>query len=66
MKRTIRPASPGTAARASAAPDALSVLNRIKLALLEDEPIRDNRGYDPYDTSRSRPRDVWASKRKRA
>jgi hypothetical protein len=66
MKRTIRPAPPGAAARAAAASDPLTLLTRIKLALLEDEVMRDDKGYDPYDTSRSRPRDVWASKSKRA
>jgi hypothetical protein len=66
MKRTIRPASPGAAVRAAAASNPMAILTRIKLALLEDEPIRDDKGYDPYDTAKSRPRDVWASKRKRA
>jgi len=70
MKTTTEPPGPGTgkpsAKAESAAPrDPVSVLSRIKLALL-DEYKGDQRGYDPYDTSGQRSGDVWSKKRKRA
>jgi hypothetical protein len=64
MKRTAGPAKPG-ADEARPQSDPLSVLSRIKLALLDDY-ICEKRGYDPYDTSRGRAPDIWMSKRKRA
>jgi len=64
MKRTVRPATPGTA-QAVRESDSSSVLSRIKLAFL-DEYTSERRGYDPYDTSKSLTPDIWASKRKRA
>ena len=64
MKRTVRPAKP-PADNAVPAPDSSSVLSRLTLALL-DEYTCEKRGYDPYDTSRGRAADVWATKRKRA
>jgi hypothetical protein len=70
MKRTAGPAKPGTRkavpSQSTVAPsDPLAVLNRIKLALL-DEYTCEKRGYDPYDTSKGRTPDIWTSKRKRA
>jgi hypothetical protein len=70
MKRTAGPAKPGTERAASAdktvpPSDPLGVLSRIKLAFL-DEYTGENRGYDPYDTSKGRAPDIWMSKRKRA
>jgi hypothetical protein len=64
MKNTVRPAKPdiGTPRTDS---DPLSVLSRLKLALL-DEYKCERLGYDPYDTSRGRSPDVWTAKRKRA
>jgi hypothetical protein len=64
MKIIRRPAKPGTA-RALAASSPISVLSRIKLALL-DEYKGEQTGYDPYDTSGMRSRDLWSGKRKRA
>jgi hypothetical protein len=64
MKRTARPATPGTDETVQAS-DPLSVLGRIKLAFLDDTTC-EKHGYDPYDTSRGRGPDIWASKRKRA
>jgi hypothetical protein len=64
MKRTERPAKPGTRETRPES-DPLSVLSRIKLAFL-DEYTCEKRGYDPYDTSRGRAPDIWMSKRKRA
>ena len=64
MKKTKAPAKPdGIHAQKPCEP--LPVLTRIKLAFL-DEYVCEKPGYDPYDTSRSRGPDVWASKRKRA
>jgi hypothetical protein len=63
MKRTAGPAEPATAKALPA--DPLSVLSRIKLAFL-DEYTSEKRGYDPYDTSKARAPDIWATKRKRA
>ena len=64
MKRTAGPAKPGTE-EPSQSSDPLSVPGRIKLAFL-DESTCEKRGYDPYDTSKGRGPDIWASKRKRA
>jgi hypothetical protein len=64
MKRTIRSAKPGTA-KTSPTSDPLSVLGRLQLGFL-DEYTCEKSGYDPYDTSRGRSPDIWASKRKRA
>jgi hypothetical protein len=64
MKRIPRPTQP-TRSTTVAASNPLQALNRIKLALLE-EYTDEKRGYDPYDTSRDRAPDIWASKRKRA
>ena len=63
-KNTQTPAAPD-AAQSDKPSEPLSVLSRIKLAFL-DEYVCEKRGYDPYDTSRSRGPDIWASKRKRA
>jgi hypothetical protein len=53
--------------------ESLAALSRLKLALLDDYTREDKynftyerQGYDPYDTSRGRARDVWSTKRKRA
>jgi hypothetical protein len=64
MKRTTRPTKSGTPTPGTD-PDPLQVLSRIKLAFLDDY-TGEERGYDPYDTSKNRGRDVWMSKRKRA
>lgn len=66
MKRIVRPGGPDAVKPGSAAePISSQVLSRIQLALL-DEYQREQRGYNPYDTSRARARDVWNGKRKRA
>jgi len=65
MKRTVRPTSPGTAQATASAANPLDVLNRIKLAFLDDYTC-EKRGYDPYDTSTRAKPDIWAAKRKRA
>jgi hypothetical protein len=64
MKRTAGPGSPDTV-KTLPASDPLSVLSRIQLAFL-DEYTCEKRGYDPYDTSKARAPDIWASKHKRA
>ncbi len=61
MKRIPRSTQPTAAATSNP----LQALSRIKLALLEEYTV-EKRGYDPYDTSRDRAPDIWASKRKRA
>ncbi|HUI60294.1 MAG TPA: hypothetical protein VLX90_08725 [Steroidobacteraceae bacterium] len=70
MKTTADAPGPGTGQPSATvgtatARDPVSVLSRIKLALL-DEYKGDQGGYDPYDTSGQRSRDVWSRKRKRA
>jgi hypothetical protein len=64
MKRTARPAKPGTDETVQAS-NPLSAPSGIKLAFL-DEYTCEKRGYDPYDTSKGRAPDIWMSKRKRA
>jgi hypothetical protein len=64
MKNSTGPAKPATS-KTTSAPDPVSVLNRIKLAFL-DEYVCEKRGYDPYDTSKGRAPDIWSSMRKRA
>jgi hypothetical protein len=64
MKRTSNPAKPGTATTHQPS-EPLNLLKRIKLEFL-DEYVCEKRGYDPYDTSKGRVPDAWASKRKRA
>jgi len=65
MKKTTGPAQPANHSKTESASDPMSALNRIKLAFL-DEYVCEKSGYDPYDTSRGRAPDIWASKRKRA
>ena len=65
MKKTTGPAQPANNSSTKSASDPLSVLSRIKLAFL-DEYVCEKSGYDPYDTSRGRAPDIWASKHKRA
>ena len=70
MKTTKGPARPAPGksigpSKTTTPSDPLSVLNRIKLAFLDDY-VCEKRGYDPYDTSRGRAPDIWAAKRKRA
>jgi hypothetical protein len=62
MKRTEGPAKPQTTDTVQGLE---SVMSRIQLAFLEDF-TRERRGYDPYDSSKSRSPDIWALKRKRA
>ncbi len=68
MKHIVRPADPDVAkAHSAAEPLSGRVLSRIKLALLDEyKSERERLGYDPYDTSAARARDIWNGKRKRA
>ena len=63
MKNTSRSGPTRQALRSR--PAQLDVVTRIQLAL-QDEYKGEQKGYDPYDTSRARLRDVWSGKRKRA
>lgn len=63
MKKTTGPAQPANHSKTDSNP--MTALERIKLAFL-DEYVCEKTGYDPYDTSRGRSPDIWASKRKRA
>ena len=66
MKRTIRPTDPGTAQARAPSGDIEAVIERVRLAFLDDYTC-EKRGYDPYDTSRYRAvPDIWVNKRKRA
>jgi len=68
MKSSVHPVMPDTE-NTEAVSDPTSVASRIQL-LLEDAFLDDyaceKRGYDPYDSSKGRLPDVWATKRKRA
>jgi hypothetical protein len=64
MKRTA-PTTQPIRSIAVPEPNPLKALSRIKLAFL-DEYTDEKRGYDPYDSSKGRAPDIWASKRKRA
>lgn len=64
MKRTAGPARQ-PADQTDTIEGLESVMSRIQLACLEDF-TQERRGYDPYDSSKSRSPDIWALKRKRA
>lgn len=49
----------------AAQPPKDELLKRFKLELL-DRYVCEKKGYDPYDTSKGRAPDIWATKRKRA
>jgi hypothetical protein len=65
MKRTTTIPVKRATATTHQPSDPLTLLRRIELEFL-DEYVCEKRGYDPYDTSKGRAPDIWATKRKRA